>query len=49
MAEPMEGAKVSGKARWGLGPLNWINLKDLVLIHELVINETGGTYGIITR
>jgi death-on-curing protein len=27
--------------------LNWINLKELVLIHELVINETGGAHGII--
>jgi death-on-curing protein len=27
--------------------LNWINLKELVLIHELVINETGGARGII--
>jgi hypothetical protein len=27
--------------------LNWINLKELVLIHELVINETGGMHDII--
>jgi len=27
--------------------LNWINLKEIVLIHELVINETGGAHGII--
>jgi death-on-curing protein len=27
--------------------LNWISLKELVLIHELVINETGGVHGII--
>ena len=27
--------------------MNWINLKELVLIHELVINETGGMHGII--
>ena len=25
----------------------WINLKELVLIHEMVINETGGVHGII--
>jgi death-on-curing protein len=27
--------------------LNWINLEEIVLIHELVINETGGAHGII--
>ena len=27
--------------------MNWINLKELILIHELVINETGGAHGII--
>jgi death-on-curing protein len=27
--------------------LNWINLKEIVLIHELVVNETGGMHGII--
>jgi death-on-curing protein len=27
--------------------LNWITLRELVLIHELVINETGGQHGII--
>jgi death-on-curing protein len=27
--------------------LNWINLKELVLIHEMVIDETGGVHGII--
>jgi len=27
--------------------LKWISLKELVLIHELVINATGGVHGII--
>ena len=27
--------------------MNWITLRELVLIHELVINETGGLHGII--
>lgn len=27
--------------------MNWINLRELVLIHDLVINETGGVPGII--
>ena len=27
--------------------MNWITLRELVLIHELVINKTGGLHGII--
>lgn len=27
--------------------MKWISLKELVLIHELVINATGGVHGII--
>ena len=27
--------------------MNWITLRELVLIHELVIKETGGLHGII--
>jgi death-on-curing protein len=27
--------------------LNWISLRELVLIHELVISETGGVHGIV--
>ena len=27
--------------------MKWINLQELVLIHELVINETGGIHGIL--
>lgn len=27
--------------------MKWINLKELALIHELVINATGGVHGII--
>ncbi len=27
--------------------MNWISLRELVLIHGLVINETGGVHGII--
>lgn len=27
--------------------MNWISLRELVLIHELVISKTGGVHGII--
>lgn len=27
--------------------MNWISFRGLILIHELVINETGGLHGII--
>lgn len=27
--------------------MNWISLRELVLIHEMVVNETGGVHGII--